>query len=379
MRRALSFALAGWLLAMGLLGVARAEPLDDATAAYQSQDFATAITLLRPLADQGVADAQLKLGTMYAKGEGVPRDLSKAVVLWGQAGHQGKMEADIRLASYFLSGHASSQDYGVVAEACHRLADRSDVTGNRCLGFMYSHGYGVPQDAVQGTTWFRKAAAQGDLQSMDALGSIYQLAEGVAADYGQASFWFGKAADLGDPWAMVNLASMAIQGQGGPQDYVQARVWLDLSALRIPQGNTNLAPAISQLRAITDVHLTSDQLATAGKLTAAWVSDHPKVSGPMHVIVRPNLRSAPTPQQMMAAYPPQAAAQRLAGQVRLECIVTAGGQLANCVVGSESPSEHGFGEAALSLAPYFTMIPQTMDGTPVGGGKVTIPLNFAPR
>lgn len=45
-------------------GVASAGPLEDAVAAYQRQDYATALKLWRPLADKGNADAQFRLGVM---------------------------------------------------------------------------------------------------------------------------------------------------------------------------------------------------------------------------------------------------------------------------------------------------------------------------
>ena len=52
--------------------------LDEATAAYQRGDYATALRELRPLAEQGNANAQYKLGFMYDRGLGVPQDYSKA-------------------------------------------------------------------------------------------------------------------------------------------------------------------------------------------------------------------------------------------------------------------------------------------------------------
>ncbi len=50
--------------------IVRAGPLEDATAAYQHGDYATALRLSRPLAEQGHARAQITLGTMYAEGKG---------------------------------------------------------------------------------------------------------------------------------------------------------------------------------------------------------------------------------------------------------------------------------------------------------------------
>jgi len=43
---------------------------DDASAAYARGDYDTAIQQLKPLAEQGNAEAQSRLGWMYENGEG---------------------------------------------------------------------------------------------------------------------------------------------------------------------------------------------------------------------------------------------------------------------------------------------------------------------
>jgi len=67
MKRQITALLAGGVLALALFGEAKAGPLEDFDAAYQHGDFAAAVQLLRPLADQGNALAQTSLGIMYAK------------------------------------------------------------------------------------------------------------------------------------------------------------------------------------------------------------------------------------------------------------------------------------------------------------------------
>jgi len=52
--------------------------LDEGTAAYIRGDYATAIREWRPLAKQGVADAQYNLGVAYHNGEGVPQNYAQA-------------------------------------------------------------------------------------------------------------------------------------------------------------------------------------------------------------------------------------------------------------------------------------------------------------
>jgi uncharacterized protein len=46
----------------------------DAERALDACDYAKAAKLLRPLAEQGLAQAQLNLGLLYAHGNGVPQD-----------------------------------------------------------------------------------------------------------------------------------------------------------------------------------------------------------------------------------------------------------------------------------------------------------------
>jgi TPR repeat protein len=98
----------------------------DALAAYDRQDYATALGLLRPLAEQGAARAQYDMGVMYDNGLGV------------------------------------AQDYAEAAKWYRKAAEAGDLDGQRNLGLMYGLGRGVPQDYVQAHIWFNLAAAQGD-------------------------------------------------------------------------------------------------------------------------------------------------------------------------------------------------------------------------
>ena len=60
-----------------------------------ASDFASKI---RKAAEQGVAEAQFKLGLMCAEGEGVPQDDTEAVKWYSKAAVQGLVEAQENLA-----------------------------------------------------------------------------------------------------------------------------------------------------------------------------------------------------------------------------------------------------------------------------------------
>ena len=97
---------------------------------------------------------------------------------------------------------------------------------------------------------------------------------------------------------------------------------------------------------------------------------------PPSVIGKPDWLRKPTPAQMMGAYPDRALRQNISGSAKLSCKVTAVGAVRDCVVLSETPSEYGFGGAALRVSKNFKMKPQTVDGQPVDGATVQVPIGF---
>ena len=103
--------LAGVVLVMMLTGGAVAGPLEDAWAAYERGDYATALQLWRPRAEQGVALAQNNLGLMYYNGQGVTQDFGEAAKWYRLAAEQGNATSQSNLASMYFSGEGAPQDY----------------------------------------------------------------------------------------------------------------------------------------------------------------------------------------------------------------------------------------------------------------------------
>jgi TPR repeat protein len=89
--------LAVVVLLLSFGGPVIASPLEDAAAAYLRHDYATALRLIRPLAEESVADAQYNLGLMYDMGQGVPQNDAEALKWYGLAAKQGNARAQASL------------------------------------------------------------------------------------------------------------------------------------------------------------------------------------------------------------------------------------------------------------------------------------------
>ena len=113
------------LLLLFLSSPVYADDFQDGLDAYNRKDYMTAFEKLKPLAEQGHAKAQFKLGVFYEIGQGVPQDYKEAVKWYRLAANQG---------------NASAQSN---------------------LGVMYDKGQGVTQDYVQAHKWYNIAGANG--------------------------------------------------------------------------------------------------------------------------------------------------------------------------------------------------------------------------
>jgi TPR repeat protein len=81
------------LLTVSFAASGAAGPSEDADAAMKRHDYKTALRLIRPLAEQGYANAQYNLGVFYDNGLGVPQDRIRAYMWLCLAAMQGRDRA----------------------------------------------------------------------------------------------------------------------------------------------------------------------------------------------------------------------------------------------------------------------------------------------
>jgi len=117
---------------------AQAQPLEErmrtAATAYEHKDYAAAVAIWRPLAEQGNAEAQTLLAAMYWSGDGLPRNHAEAAKWYLRAAQQGYARA------------------------------QNDI------GFMYGFGEGIPpRDDVQAYKWISLAISRYTAKNQDRL------------------------------------------------------------------------------------------------------------------------------------------------------------------------------------------------------------------
>ena len=139
-----------------------AQTMEEARTAFRRGDHARAAIGFRNHAARGDAQAQLILGDMYAKGEGVPEDDTEAVRWYRLAAEQGDVSAQLSLGFMYDKGEGVAEDDAEAMRWFRLAAEQGYAPAQSAVGFMYVHGEGVPEDAVTAYAWFSIAAAQGN-------------------------------------------------------------------------------------------------------------------------------------------------------------------------------------------------------------------------
>ena len=131
-----------------------APDLESVRRSYEHADYAAALKEVKPLAEQGNPDAQLFLGKMYLKGEGVPKDPDRANRWFRQAAMQGNAEGQFFLGAWYLLPH---RDITEGLKWMRLSAEQGNQDAQLLLGKAYLQGE-LPREPVEADMWLRLAA-----------------------------------------------------------------------------------------------------------------------------------------------------------------------------------------------------------------------------
>jgi hypothetical protein len=141
-------------------------------------------------AQEGDADAELRLAILYAKGEGVAQDFATAANWFRAAATQGLARAQYDLGVLYERGRGMPVDLTEAANWYLKAAQGNYPLAQYNLAVCYTKGQGIRQDLAEAALWYRRAALQGVVQAMTNLGMMYEKGEGIAISPVDAYAWY---------------------------------------------------------------------------------------------------------------------------------------------------------------------------------------------
>ncbi len=118
-----------------------------------------ALAILRPLAEQGDADAQFLLGVMHENGQGVAPDADAALAWYRQAALRGHPEAQLHLGAMLAEGRGADRDRRAASVWYARAALGGEPRGAFRLAQLYEAGAGVPSSPRVALAWYEFASS----------------------------------------------------------------------------------------------------------------------------------------------------------------------------------------------------------------------------
>jgi TPR repeat protein/Zn-dependent protease with chaperone function len=237
-------------------------------ALFRDGKHSQALDQFKTAANTGYPPAQLALGYLYAKGQGVSKDDEQAAAWYRKAAEQGFAGAQNNLGQMYRTGEGVPKDDEQAVAWYRKAAEQGYSHAQHNLGVMYANGQGVPKDDEQAVAWYRKAAEQGHANAQYNLGLMYYNGLGVPKDEQQAAAWSRKAAEQGHANAQFNLGLMYAKGQGVPKDEQSAYFWWLLASA---QGNQNAV----KTRDISERRLSLEQRVAAQTDARNWKPKSP--------------------------------------------------------------------------------------------------------
>lgn len=149
------------LIALGLASANAAPespgPVIDATEAYRRGDYATALKLLRPLADQGYDSACVIVARLYLDGRGTEKNSAIAAKYLRLAADRGSASAANALAELYSTGEGVPIDPAAAVELWRRAGHLGDPFAAHRLGLELERGIDVPEDRHLALLWLDTA------------------------------------------------------------------------------------------------------------------------------------------------------------------------------------------------------------------------------
>lgn len=174
--------------------------------AWQRADYAKAVSIWRPLAESGDADAQFNLGQAYRLGRGTTINLGAAKTWFERAATGGHLDAQTTLGLLLFQNGDQAQGL----KWLRRAAEQGEPRALLVYGTALYNGDAVPQDRLLGYAFVSRAAQQGLGPAKETLDQLDGL---MAAGDRQKALVLARSIPVGSP----KSGSKAVKSAQTPQ------------------------------------------------------------------------------------------------------------------------------------------------------------------
>jgi TPR repeat protein len=174
---------------------AMADSYAEGLEAFKKKDYASALAIWTPLAEEGDVSAQYNIARMYDGGIGVAEDDARAAEYYALAANADFTPAMFQLGMDYIEGEGVAADAAKGMDMLEEAASLGDADANFQLGMLYREGDLVKKDYNEAMKWYLTAAAQGHAQAQYMIGFMYGSGYGVPQDFVMAYYYYSLAAD----------------------------------------------------------------------------------------------------------------------------------------------------------------------------------------
>ena len=195
----------------------------DKGAVYFAQgDYISALSLWKPLANQGNALALYSISLLYEEGHGVRKDSKRALNYLQAAVDKNLAVAQYYLGMKYYAGLGVQKNTRKARQLFEQAAQSDYLQDQFQLANFYDKGIGGPQDPSTATQWFIRAAENGYGPDKNNLPSRFIPGGVVLLNFHGVIFWLNNSPQKHDSDAMRDLAYMYYKGIGVDQNFQQA-------------------------------------------------------------------------------------------------------------------------------------------------------------
>lgn len=164
------------------------------------------------LAQDGNAEAQHDLATLYAMGSAIPQNYERAVYWYGRSSDGGVANSLYNLGVLTERGLGTGQDSRRAFQYFLRAAEDDHPDAQFAVGLAYANGRGTEVDLLRAATWFQAASSAGNPRGAFHMGRLFEQGLDGAPDLAAAAGWYRIAAEAGDADATAALQRLTEDG-----------------------------------------------------------------------------------------------------------------------------------------------------------------------